>query len=386
MMPVQPGIYTFYNQAAQRYLSCSGRTLTLSDAPFFWNIKRSGKNGFYVYANNTDLLLDIDNALVCSGNTVKVWQHTGHHVQLWSITENPNGSYSILHSADPRYCLGFNGENGVLQIRDRRDFMQQWRLVNVGDTLPKEYFSITGKGGIVELQLPLDIDRTISIARLQRWADQLEIAYDTFQELTGFQPFLNITVEAYKPSPYTDYAGWVFPNRNTIYMDPVFLHQDLARMSRRRTDWNFCVLHEMGHMFDFDKPWNFEAELMTNLKVAYVLEVNNAAAAPAAFGSATCFYGADIAQAYANLSRDFSKEYDVFGCAKRFLEIKDQIGWEPFRNSFHYLQQNCFAYANESDQDRFATFIQVLSHFSGQNIRSWFSTGEWKSICQKISK
>ncbi len=383
---MQPGIYTFYNQAAHRYLSCSDRTLTLRKDPFFWHIKRSGKNGFYVYAHNTDLLLDIDNAWVHTGNTVKVWQHTGYDVQIWSIGENPNGSYSILHSADPRYCLGFIGENAVLQIRDRRDPMQEWSLVNVEETLPKEYLSVSGKRGTVELQLPTDMERTISVVRLQRWADQLEIAYDTFQELTGFRPFLNITVEAYKPSPYSGYAGWVYPGRNTIYVDPQFLRQDLARMSRRRTDWNFCVLHEMGHIFDYDKPWNFEAELLTDLKVAYVLEVNNAAAAPAEFDAATCFYGADIAQAYARLSRDFSKEYDIFGCAKRFLDIKDQIGWEPFRNTFHYLQQNCAAYANVSDLDRFVTFTQTLSRFSGQNIRSWFSVGEWNAICQKISK
>lgn len=383
---MKPGIYTFYNQAACRYLSCSDRTLMLSSTPLFWDIKQSGKNGFYVYAHRTELLLDIDNAWVRKGNPVKVWPYTGHPVQLWSIAENADGTCTILHSADPRYCLGFDGENAVLQLRDRHEPMQRWKVVEAGNRLPREYLSVFGRQGVVQLQLPLDIERTVSKVRLQRWADQLEIAYCSFQELTGFRPFLNITVEAYKPTPYEGIAGWVFLDRNIIFVDSDFLHQDLAKMNCRRSDWNFCVLHEMGHLFDGGKPWNFEAELMTDLKVAYVLEVNNAAAAPAEFDATTTFYGADIAQAYARLGRDFSREYDIFGCVKRFLEIKDQIGWTPFRNTFHDLQKNCAQYTNASAPERLNAFIRTLSRFSGQNIRAWFSDGEWNSICRKISR
>jgi hypothetical protein len=383
---MKPGIYTFYNQAARCYLSCSDRTLTLSSTPFFWDIKQSGKNGFFVYAHRTELLLDIDNAWVRKGNAVKVRPYTGHQVQLWSIAENSDGTCTILHSADPRYCLGFDGKNAVLQFREQREPMQRWKVVDAGDRLPKQYLSVFGRRQVVELQLPMDIERTVSKARLQRWADQLEIAYGSFQELTGFRPFLNITVEAYKPSPYENFAGWVFPDRNTIFVNPDFLRRDLAKMNYRRSDWNFCVLHEMGHLFDNGKPWNFEADLMTDLKVAYVLEVNNAAAAPAEFDATTTFYGADIAQAYARLGRDFSRKYDIFGCTKRFLEIKDQIGWMPFRDTFHYLQKNCTQYINASAPERLNAFIRTLSHFSGQNIRARFSDGEWNSICREISR
>ncbi len=375
---MQPGIYTFYSAAAGRYLSCSGRSLRLSAKPLLWQVKHSGKNGFYVYAHNTELLLDIHNAWVTSGNTVKVWTHTGYDVQLWHMEKNPNGSYTILHSADPRYCLGFCGENAVLQLRNKNEPMQEWVMARE----PLPYLSVWGKNRVVELQLPRDI--SLSAVRLQRWADRLETAYSSFQALTGFRPFENIAVEAYIPSPYPGYAGWAFPNSNIIHVAPDFLHGDLAKMNCRRTDWNFCVLHEMGHIFDFGKPWNFEAELMTDLKVAYVLEINGAAAAPAEFDAATCFYGADIAQAYARLGKDFSEEYDVFGCAKRFLDIKDQIGWEPFRQTFHYLQKKQAAYTNATALERLTLFTQTLSHFSGQNIRAYFSAGEWNAICRKI--
>ena len=382
---MQPGTYTFYSKAACRYLSCGNRKLILSSAPLPWTLKNAGENEYYVYAHNTDLLLDIDNAWVRAGNTVKIWQYTGYNVQIWTVAENPNGSCSILHSADQRYCLGFDGENAVLQIRDRCNPMQEWSVVNVDAALPKEYLSFSGKERVVELQLPLDISRVIPVKRLERWADHLETAYRTFYDLTGFEPFQDITVEAYKPASHPGYAGWVYQNCNIIHVDRDFLYGDLAKMNTRRTDWNFCVLHEMGHMFDFGKPWNFEAELMTDLKVAYVMEKTNAAAAPAEFDASTCFYGGDIAKAYARLGADFSREYNIFGCVKRFLDIKERIGWEPFQNTFHYLQQNSGAYAGISDRDRFLVFVEILSRCSGRNIQAFFSDGEWNAIVRKVS-
>lgn len=380
------GTYTFYNRAAGRYLSRSDRTLVLSAKPLHWTLKPSGKNGHYIYAHNTTLLLDIHNAWVTAGNTVKIWEYTGYDAQIWTVARNPSGSYSILHSADPRYCLGFDGERAVLQLRDRRNPGQEWTVTDVGAALPKDYLSVCGKGKVVELQLPTDIHRIISSARLQRWADQLEIAYGAFCELTGYLPFRGITVEAYKSAPNPGYAGWVYPNRNTIHIDKNFLYRDLTKMNARREDWNFCALHEMGHMFDFGKPWNFEAELMTDLKVAYVMEKLNAAAAPSEFAASVCFCGKEIARAYGRLGGDFSKNYNIFGCVKRFLDIKDQIGWAPFKNTFHYLQQNSGAYEGISDPEKFLLFVRTLSRCSGREVQAYFSSDEWNTILRHTNQ
>ena len=381
---MQPGTDTFFSKRTGRYLSCSGRKLVLSHNPFPWVLKESGRNGFYVNAQNTKLLLDIDNAWVASGNTVKVWEYTGYPVQLWTIAANENGTCSFLHSADPRFCLGFDGENAVLQLRSRQNPMQQWKPVCIRASMPEKYRSFFGKRRTVELRLPPDITRIISATRLQRWADQLETAYGAFAELTGFLPFPSVTLEGYLPAEYPDYAGWVVPNCSTIHIDRDFLCRDLAKMNVRRADWNFCALHEMGHMFDFGRPWNFEAELMADLKLAYVMEKTNAAAAPAEFDASACFYGSDIAKAYAILGTDFSRDYNVFGCTKRFLDIKEQIGWEPFRNTFHSLQKNSAAYSGASNREKFLLFIRVLSRYSGQDIKTFFTPDEWNAILRQV--
>jgi hypothetical protein len=383
---MESGTYTFFSKAAGRYLSHSDRTLILHSNPLRWTLKSSGKNGFYVYAQDTSLLLDIHNAWVTSGNTVKLWEHTGYDVQIWSVAKNPNGTHSILHSADPRYCLGFDSGRAVLQLRNRQNPWQEWVVTNVESRQKKEYLSFFSKCRVVELQLPTDIHSIISADRLQLWADRLAQAYNAFYQLTGYLPFQNITVEAYKPAPNPGYAGWVYPHSNTIHIDRTFLYRDLAKMNIRREDWNFCALHEMGHMFDFGKPWTFEPELMTDLKVAYVMEKCNASAAPSEFAASVCFCGKEIARAYDRLGGDFSKNYNIFGCAKRFLDIKDQIGWMPFQNAFHYLQQNSIAYAKISEPEKFLLFVKTLSNCSGREIQAYFSSNEWNTILRHTGK
>lgn len=342
---VDSGVYTFYNEAAGCYLSYDGNHLVLNENPAKWMLK-AALSGYHVYAN---------------------------------------GTYSILYSGDNRYCLGFAGESSMLQMRDEKNKMQEWIITDIGNAIPKEYLSFHSKNHIIELQLPLDILSIISEERLQQWANELERAYDSYYELTSFIPYRNIIVEAYKESEYEGYAGWVFDRSNIIHVDKSFLYEDLERMAAREQDWNFCVLHEMGHMFDCDRPWNFEPETMTDLKLAYVMEKNNAAAAPAQFPASTIFYGAEIKDAYKILSADFSKQYDVFGCVTRLLQIKDEIGWDVFKQVFYELQKNEANYIGISRQEKFELFIERLSYYSSKDIKAYFSADEWNTILSENS-
>ena len=380
---VDPGIYTFYNEETQSYLSYEENNLVLSETPSNWWLNKVREEDFYVYAKDTELVLDIDNAWVREGTTVKLWNLTGYDVQLWNIIHNENGTYTIAYSGDNQYCLGFADKNAVLQIRDEMNPMQEWKLVDVSDTVPKQYLSFESEGGIIQLQLPLDILSVISESRLQQWANELEKAYYSFYELTNFKPFDYIIVEAYKPSKH---IGWVINNSNIIHIDNEFIYTDLEKMAARECDWNFCALHEMGHMFDFGRPWNFESELMTDLKLAYVLEKNGVAAAPSEFKASDIFYGANIINAYDILGSDFSKTYNIFGCTERFLEIKEDIGWEPFKQTFHYFQENEVSYTGNTKQQKFENFVELLSGYGNVDVKSYFSAEEWNTIMDKLNE
>ncbi|MBQ8893085.1 MAG: hypothetical protein IJ043_01605 [Clostridia bacterium] len=371
-----PGRYTFYNEAAGGYLAYQGNALTLSSTPVEWVLKAESEKGVHVYAGDTELMLDIDNAYIREGTAIKIWSYTGYDAQIWNVTGNT--AFSFLYSGDHRYCLGFEKGQAVLQLRNTRNGAQEWKAVKTGE-LAKEYCSVFGSRGIIELRLPLDISTVISAARLQQWANDLETAYDSYYELTGFKPYQTILVEAYKPC---EYIGYVMDGSNIIHIDRDFIYEDLRKMASRRNDWNFCALHEMGHMFDFGRPWTFEAEMMTDLKLAYVLEQNGAGAAPSEFPASDCFYGKDIIRAYEILGGDFSKTYNIFGCARRFLQIKEEIGWEPFRQTFHWMQENANAYS-ATKEGKLHNFVSVLSGYSGKDIKSYFSAGEWASMIEK---
>lgn len=377
------GIYTFYNEETKSYLSYKENNLILSATPSNWWINKVRKEDFYVYAQDTELVLDIDNAWVKEGTSVKLWNLTGYDVQIWNIIQNENGTHTIAYSGDNQYCLGFDNKNAVLQIRDETNPMQEWKVVDISDTIPKQYLSFKSEGGIIHLQLPLDILSVISESRLQQWANELETAYYSFYELTNFKPYDYIVVEAYKPSQHT---GWVINNSNIIHIDSKFIYTDLEKMADRECDWNFCALHEMGHMFDFNRPWNFESEMLTDLKLAYVLEKNGAAAAPSEFKVSDNFYGADIINAYDILSLDFSENYNIFGCTKRFMDIKEDIGWEPFKQTFHYFQANEASYAGDSEQQKFENFVQLLSDYGNIDVKSYFSVEEWNSIIDELNE
>jgi len=243
--------------------------------------------------------------------------------------------------------------------------------------MPNGYLPVTSINSLIELQMPFDITRVITETRLQQWADELETAYYTFYELTGFMPYDSVIVEAYKPCEYTAY---VIDHSNIIHIDREFIYGDLQKMAARQCDWNFCALHEMGHMFDMRRPWNFEAEAMTDLKVAYVLERNGAAAAPSEFDVSYSFYGADIVNAYEYLGGDISQSYNVYECVARFLHIKENIGWDPFLQTFHYLEENYDAYSSLSGQEKFENFISLLSYYSGTDVAGYFSREEWDCI------
>lgn len=376
---IKTGIYVFYNKALGGYLSYSGQVLTIGSTPTRWKLSRIGKR-FLIHPEGSFSLIDIDNAYVAEGTAVKVWQYTGHDAQVWEICENANRTVSFLSAMNTGYCLGFKNRKAELQRRKVGSYLQEWTAASMCD---EAFISIYSKAKTVELQMPLNITDVISTPRLQQWANDLEKAYGTYSELTSYKPHESITVEAYSSYAHLGYAGFVLCNSNVIHIDNDFLRSDLAKMAKRENDWNFCVLHEMGHLFDNGMPWDFEAEMMTDLKLAYVLEANAASAAPAEFGVESIFRGKEIINAYERLKRDFSREYDVFGCVHRFLKIKEDIGWAPFKKTFYELKRDCALYSRASRREKFINFTALLSKHGGRDVSVYFSHDEWYSVLNK---
>ena len=380
------GTYTFYNKKEYKFLSFADKTLNLSSTPTNWKLEHAAF-GFYVYASGTELLLDIDNAYVASGTTIKIWENTGYSVQMWKVVANSNGTYSFISCADERFCLGFENGKAVLQLRDVNNSVQEWYAVAVVDSSPKNYLEYISENKVIELRLPLNITEVISDSRLNKWVNDLETAYFTFYDLTGYKPYEVVIIKAYEPiTKYQNVLGYVYDDCNIIYIDSNFIRGELVKMTNRVNDWNFCVLHEMGHMFDSKRPWNFEGELFTDMKIPYVLEKNGAGAELSEFGDGDVRYGKDIMNSYKLLGGNLSAEYEIFACCYRFMQIKEEIGWAPFKSTFHKLQEDEAKYSAFSKREKLDLFINTLSYYSGKDIKSYFSNDEWQSIVNKTNK
>ena len=382
---ITKGTYHFANKKTSKYLAFKNNELMMSSTPSTWKVERASV-GFYAYAGDSDFVLDIHNANITSGNKVKLWETNGYDAQKWKIVINTNGTYSFLSCMNEQYCLGLNGDKTVLQIRDKNNAAQEWYGVATVDNSLQKYISFTSSRGVIDLRLPPNVTSILSTTRLQQWANDIEKAYYSFYELTNNKPFDYIRIEAYKPfTKYPEYLGYVLDGINIIYIDGEFILTDLAKMANRVNDWNFCVLHELGHMFDSNMPWNFESEALTDIKISYVLEKNNAGAELSSTGNEAVRYGKDIMKSYAQMKGDLSAGYDIFACAYKFLEIKEQIGWEPIQKAFHKLKAEEKNYASATRKQKLEAFVNAISQYSGKNIKSYFTATEWNSLLKEVS-
>ncbi|MDR1796183.1 MAG: M60 family metallopeptidase [Clostridiales Family XIII bacterium] len=136
----------------------------------------------------------------------------------------------------------------------------------------------------------------------------------------------------------------------------------------------FGVIHEIGH--DFDLPeWNFNHELMANLKVIYAAE---------RAGIIAEGYNEDGGSFEAAAEALYKPTYDAnFGtyteghCTFQrdallylLLRIKDEVGWEPFKQTFRWYVET--REGPETNAEKFELFIAKLSEYSGRDIRAEF--------------
>jgi hypothetical protein len=188
-----------------------------------------------------------------------------------------------------------------------------------------------------------------------------------------------VIVEAYKPCKY---IGYVVEDSNIIHIDNKFIYDDLEKMSKRNNDWNFCALHEMGHMFDNHRPWNFETEMMTDLKLAYCIDMGGGSVAPSEFAAKDYFYFDTIMDCYAELGGDMnqSKKYGAYQAAYVMLRIQKAIGWEPFKQTYKWFMETGTNPATK--YEKFFLFVDKLSEYSDKDVEKMFSSIEWATFCE----
>ncbi len=132
---------------------------------------------------------------------------------------------------------------------------------------------------------------------------------------------------------------------------------------RLNDDWSFGILHEIGHDFDLDYRWVYQAEVQANFKMVYALEKLGGSVSQRGVlytsGRIMDFY--EIAYHEARAAGEVTS---WGGWLYRVLCIRDEIGWEPFRKMYR-----SYPSGSRTRLEKFELFFDELERHSGRDIR-----------------
>ena len=314
----------------------------------------------------------------------------------WMFIKDDDGSYKIKNNTEGA-DLYLNIKNGKVVVEKKLNPAAaasfEVELVERGGGNAFEQY-ISDAGDVV-VRLPSNIrSRTrLKPEELQLWANNLELAYRAYIELTSFVAHDNVVVKCYEPSPHIGYVRPTYSHDNVITMSNSFMYTDLSKMRDRAkkdgvVDWNFGVLHEMGHLFDGGRQWNCESEMMTDAKIPYVLQRFGGCAAPSEH-PATEFYYADGIEGHPQIEECYTIRaggeiaktltYGAYGAALKFTQIQravDDEYWTAFRAMFKsFMEQEDQDY--HPNYEKFTNMINRITETSGKDARALFTVLEW---------
>ncbi len=331
----------------------------------------------------------------------------GDNYVLWVLYPNEDGTYCIAPALKPEKArLGMvDGQMCIVDYNEGDDLTNlKWSFENKSTDNPIYYETVSEKGNAI-VRVPLDVfdnknysgsvdletgkfvRYTPTAETLQRYAENVQLCMETYTELTNFEPYKVIIVHGYN---YQGVMAGVVGNNNNVFVNcgpGEWFYSDLEKMHYRftkmdRNDVNFMVLHEIGHMYDYDRGWNFESEMEADLKAAYLLNtVEGTYAAPAEYSAKECFNGETIASGgFGGLSGGvMTSKYSIYRNAQIYAEFCNEIGWENLKKTFHWFQSDegkkaCSSSA--SKYEKFKTFTDKLCEYGGVDLWAKFNATE----------
>ncbi len=382
-------------------LSYDGTAITTNGENFDFSLQfqNSGKDSSgkvkYMFIPGDTLV----QAVAVSGNSAKITTlNDRSNSQLWRLEKNDDGTYMIYTDYGTTKYLCLSKEDGKIYLKPKDtegfEYNIKLDLISAGNATWDQY--ISEKGNII-LRVNKNIYKMSMLdkERFEKLVNDLQSLYETYQDLTSFTPYESIVVKIYQEEKYFAYVvgGWNTINFN--FMDAV---ADLKRMGQRTklyeaNDWNFCLMHEMGHMFDLNRGWRFDGESATNIKVAYALWANldkKAVAAQSGYSYKQYFDGNTISETWKSeppmtltdgktLGEKVSRTCYIFS-----TYALNEIGWEAFRSAYHEINA-----LNSQPTDvnvRLKIFTDALAKHGGKHIKEYIGEDEWNVLVEKCKQ
>ena len=363
--------------------------------------KKQPKSFYAVYiGDDTNKAMGISSFLVEEGKTGSLLGHEeGYAVSdkyLWTVEDNDDGTCRFVPKTsltERPICLAVSGNDVVVARRDDNDPAQLFRIEKA--PAHKSYVEFrSAKGNFIARIHKATISKSTGITAemMQNWTDFMQEAYEKEIELTGFVPYDLIVFSGWED---LQLAAGVSDNYNVITAGKGFATSEFRNMAQRNNDpklnmidMSFGFLHELGHMFDSQRGWNFESEAWTDLKLCYVIykmTLDHQSTDKLVFGCASSDYPAAQCFTYEEMAKALdihakkgamTTVYGFFGAARLFLLMTYDFGWEPFIRTFHWFQDNGYTQNSFDRWTRFTTFVDKLSEFSGKDIKNDYLTPE----------
>lgn len=225
---------------------------------------------------------------------------------------------------------------------------------------------------------------SVSAERIQDWVNHLDLAYHSLGELVGDFPYDGDVISILSKEEVTPfgYSG------NPISVSRSSVTQFLPRLVNN--DLGFGFLHELSHDFEFEGKWNFDGEHWANFKLQYIVETQDATV----FVNNRYYTGDELKQFWKDrydsqmglyLSQGVYFQFN--DCLTHtFVEIKDSIGWEPFKKAFSSFRALDDSWISSSHQEKFEKYLALLTKFSGIDVKSLISDDDYAAYIKYLNR
>lgn len=334
--------------------------------------------------------------------TVTVEKREMNNFQLFYPVQNGDGSYTFLCRSNKSFALAMDGTT-VCVKEDTSSDAVKWKMENI--SLDNDYYKeFISDEGNVAVRVPLDVfdKTTITAERLTQWASDLSDLMHVYDEMTQFHPHDTIFIHAYNYQGVM--AGVIGTDQVYVNCGPgEWFYGDLQKMQDRTEngyrDISWMAMHEIGHLYDYNRDWNFEGECMTDIKVClalYKMQDEGWVAAPAEYGANDVFgFHAEKSKKIKSAEdccfglggKVMRGSYSIYHLAGVFAQIMEAIGNEPFYKTYNWFQNEMKpAEKPQNRVERFDLFLAKLSEYSGQDVRGMIKDAEYKICVDEFSK
>lgn len=334
--------------------------------------------------------------------TVEIKQRDKSNAQLWYAVANADGSYTFLCRSNRGFALAMEGDDLCIKEDTTSDSVK-WTLENISTSndFYKEYVSAEGNAAV---RVPLDVLEKSKIKedRLVQYASDISELMHVYDEMTQFHPHDTIFIHAYNYQGVM--AGVIGTDQVYVNCGPgEWYYSDLDKMQERwdkgQHDISWMAMHEIGHLYDMNRDWNFEGECMTDIKVILALLVKEDegwVAAPAEYPASQVFgytknkekkVGSAAECCYGLGGSSMRKSYSIYHLAGVFADISYKIGYEPFAKTYNWFQNEMKASEKPQNRvERFDLFLAKLSEYSGKDVKGMIKDVEYNVCVEEFGK